>query len=344
MATLHAIERNDIRNRRSEADSCLHFGLYHAATLTAGSGIELLLELLVYELHQELRQNDPPAAKKLRRKLEDEESRNRAKTKYWGLRSWIRFYDRYDVIDTLEKCFNYQFRMFNKMTLSETNQAWNRCKHDVDFADAETGNTIVLYLNAYLEESDFQQDEDIQQQMTVDAVGRHWLKQWSRPLMLWVSQNPNEPKSDILFVIEPFLDLILRLIDDKRVEYQHKTPLMVAANYVFSDVDLIPESNIDVHGLVDDGAVLTLTLYWLLQQQNFDKSIIFGHWPGGDALVAEVERLKAHIWTEQERLFPEARWQMGSGLVWRVIERIAETGPEALWQNYWKEQFRTEIP
>lgn len=343
MADFRAIERNDIKNRRTEADSCLHFGLYHAATLTAGSGIELLLELLVYELHEELASSDPPASKKLRRVLENEQSRNRAKTKYWGLRSWIRFYERNDIVGWLRKRFHYDFHTFNRKTLRETNETWNKCKHDSDFADADIGNTIVYYLNAYLEESDFPCDEENQQQMTIDAVGRHWLKQWSQPLMLWVSKNPTEPKSEILLVIEPFLDLVLCLIDDKRVEYQYKTPLMVAANYVFSDLDLMPEFNVDVQGLVDDSAVLILTLYWLLQQTNFDRSIIIGHWPGGEELVAEVDRLKRHIWTEQERLFPDSKWQMGSRLVWKVIERIADNGPEALWQNYWKEQFRTEI-
>lgn len=321
----------------------MHFGLYHAATLTAGSGIELLLELLIGELHEELNRNNLQRAKSLRRKLEDEENRNQTKTQYWGLRSWIRFYERNDIVRLLQARFNYEFHTFNKTTLRETNETWNKCKHDSDFADAEIGNSIVFYLNSYLEESNFRRDEDNRQQMTVDAVGRKWLNRWSQPLMQWVTQNPTEPKSDVLLSIEPFLDLVIRLIDDKRVDYQHKTPLMVAANYVFSDLDLMPEYDINVHGLVDDGAVLTMTLHWLLQQAGFDNSILFGHWPGGEAIVAEVDRLKSRIWNEQDQFFPDSKRQFGSKLVWKVIEQIADKGPEALWQNYWKEQYSTEV-
>lgn len=343
MVTFRKIDRNDIWKRRTEADNCFHFALFHAATLTASSGIELLLELLVYELHEELNHRDTRAAKKLRRQLKEEEDRHKVKNIYWGLGRWIRFYERNDIIGRLERQFNYQFDKFNNYTLSKINDYWNSCKHDPDLATKEIANEIVFYLNDYLEESNFQQIKSYQKQILVDAVGRHWLNQWSQPLMQWLAEHGEDPIAEILYALQSYLDLILTLIDDNRVSYQYKTSLMVAANYVFSDIDLIPESHIEVDGLVDDAAVLVLTLYWLLQQEDFDNSIAFAHWPGGADLSTEVDRLKMYIWTIHEHIFPDARWQMGSKLVWGVIKRIADKGPEALWQNYWKEQYRAEI-
>ena len=119
---------------------------------------------------------------------------------------------------------------------------------------------------------------------------------------------------------------------------------MVTANYVFSSIDLMPEDSDkrDVSGLVDDGAVLALTFCWLLRQDEFDKAILYSHWPGGDTIINETDRLRQYIADEQEALFPKSRRQIGFKLVWKAIERIADDGPEALWQNYWKEQHRSE--
>ena len=98
----------------------------------------------------------------------------------------------------------------------------------------------------------------------------------------------------------------------------------------------------EVHALVDDGAVIALSLYWLLHQTEFDSAILYSLWPAGQAISDEIDGLKQIIWNKQADLFPDSRGQIGHELVWKIIERIAVEGPEALWQNYWKEQYRSE--
>ena len=93
---------------------------------------------------------------------------------------------------------------------------------------------------------------------------------------------------------------------------------------------------------MDDAAVIALTLYWLLNDEQFDNAIAYGHWPGGESILNEADQLRQLIFREQAQLFPDSASQIGSQLVWGVIKRIAEQGPETLWQNYWKEQYRIE--
>ena len=338
------IERQHIIMRRTEANACLHYRLFHSATLTACSGIELLLEYLVNQLYEGLSRKSRRRANALVGFVKEEERRNSAKTSYWGLKSWVDFYKRRSVFDLLNKQFDFTFRQFNDHTLNEANEIWNKCKHDSYLATPEIAGHTVKLLNSCLTETDIEADNNSRRELTVAELSTHWLGQWETPLAESVAGDPDHPHTQILMYLAPYLDLVIRLLDDTRITFEHKTALMVAANYVFSSIDLMPENSErrDVGGLVDDGAVLALTLYWLLRQTEFDKAVLYSHWPGGDSIIAETNELKQHIWEQQDALFPDSRRQIGFKLVWKVIERIAHDGPEALWQNYWREQSVTE--
>ena len=341
MALFRAIEREHLIIRRGEATACLHYKLNHAATLTACSGIELLMEYLAKQLHDGLASASRRKANALLNEVRTEERRNNAKTVYWGLGSWADFFKRRGIFDLLCKQFDFTLATLNDYTLSQANETWNKCKHDPYLATPETALATVELFSAYLNETGITADKSHRQQLTIGQLSTHWLGKWDAPLASWLRSNVDAPQSTVLMYLTPLLDLIIQLIDDKRVRYEHKTPLLVAANYVFSSIDLMPEQNLggEISGLVDDGAVLALTLFWLMQQGDFDKAILFRHWAGGDSIVGEIQELKRHIWTQQSALFPDSRNQMGHDLVWKVIERIAIDGPEALWQNYWKEQY-----
>lgn len=344
MAAFRPIERQHIIMRRAEANACLQYRLFHSATLTACSGIELLLEFLVYRLFEEFSRSSKRRANSLVGDVKAEEQRNSVKTAYWGLKSWIDFYRRHSVFIRLQQQFDFTFQTLNDHTLNEANEVWNKCKHDSYLASPEIATQMVELLNDYLDETDIEADASNQRQLTISELSTHWLGKWELPLAESIAGDPNAPQTSILMCLAPYLDLIIRLLDDRRVELEHKTQLMVAANYVFSSIDLMPEnsSSRDVSALVDDGAVLALTLYWLLRQDGFDKAILYSHWPGGNSIIGETSALKHQIWREQDRLFPDSRRQIGFRLVWKVIERIANDGPEALWQNYWKEQSASE--
>ena len=98
------------------------------------------------------------------------------------------------------------------------------------------------------------------------------------------------PQTVVLLPLEKFLasgrrvDLLTRmcLLD-------LKTHLMVAANYVVSSVDLMPEDDLDVRGLVDDAAVLVFTLSWLIEHRDLDQSHLVRHWRGDNDIIGEIE-------------------------------------------------------
>jgi len=62
---LKTINLSAIVVRREESNVCSSFHLHNAATLTAGSAIELLLDILVERLIEKLLINDSPEAEKI---------------------------------------------------------------------------------------------------------------------------------------------------------------------------------------------------------------------------------------------------------------------------------------
>ncbi len=341
MSKFRDIDINHIVHRRQEANGCLNHRYFHAAILTAGSGIELLLQFLVKKLYDELNRKSGRRADKLLKDIENEEQKNNAKIVYWGLNRWVDFYRRKKIFGLLSDEFNYSFQTLNYRNLKELNGIWNKCKHDSYMATFDDANGIVYFQNEFLIETQIILEDDHQQHLTVGDISKHWLGQWEKPLAIWVATNHEAPQTEILLHLTSFLDLVIRLIDDKRIRFDHKAALMVAANYVFSSLDLLPEDpdKQDVHSLVDDGAVLAFTLYWLLQQDQFDQAILSSHWPGGISIVSEAKDLKQYIYDNHAILFPDSRNQIGFKLAWKVIEKITSEGPEALWQNYWKEVY-----
>ncbi len=341
---MRTVDKRDIKHitqRRDEASRCLSHNFFHAAGLAAGSGIELLVEFLFYKLLNDLSNRSARKAKTLQNELSKEETKNNAKTKYWGLRNWLVFMKKQQILERLCSDFNFTFRTLSYNTLEASNETWNKLKHDFYEATLNDANELVYFLNEYLIEIEINLEEDHKQRLTVGDISKHWLGQWEKPLASWVAQNQTTPQTEILLYLTPLLDLVIRLIDDKRIYFEHKAALMVAANYVFSSLDLVPEDTDkqDVHRLVDDGAVLALTVYWLLQHEQFDQAIVSDHWTGGASVFSEAKALKQNIYDNQEILFPDSRKQLGYRLAWNVIARITEDGPEALWQNYWKEAY-----
>ncbi|MCY3916715.1 MAG: hypothetical protein OXG49_11940 [Chloroflexi bacterium] len=344
MVRFRKIEREHIIVRRAEADACLHYLLHHSATLTACSAVELLLEYLVANLYEKLSHSGKRQAKSLVDDVGVEERRTGSRIQYWGLNSWVGLYSKRGIIDKLQDHLDLRFETLNVASLRVVNDVWNISKHDPYLATHDTALKTVGLLHGYLDEAQIKPGNHSDRPYFVRRMSAQWLGKWEEPLLHWVAANQNMPHTEILFYLAPLLDLFVRLIDDERVKYKHKSALLVAANYVFSSLDLIPEDSAsgEVYALVDDGAVLALSLVWLLQQDDFDPAILNHHWPNGASIRDEASKLNQHLLQNHEILFPDSRGQIGSRLVWGVIERIAEFGPEALWQNYWKEQSTIE--
>lgn len=330
--------RKLILMRCEEANACIHYGLHHAATLTACSGIELLLETLFEELKEELSRVSAREAHEL---LEDycEAIYERGLAHEWGLGKWIDFYVDCGILNKLQNQFRYQFNVLKPATLREANIEWNKCKHSSYQITPIDAKRIAKYLTDYLEEAGFSIKASDSELRTIEEISGHWLRQWETALQAWAVKNRAKPEAEILMPLAKLLEIVVSLISDTRVTYEQKTSLMVAANYVFSSVDLMPEDELDVNGLVDDGAVLVLTLYWLWRHRGVDEEILRSLWQSDSDIIGEIFRLEQYIRNNSALLFADSRPQLGQNLTWEPISRIATEGPEALWKNYWKETY-----
>lgn len=328
---LREIDRELVNLRREEANACMHYRLYHAATLVAGSGLELLLECLVGDLLRAYVINDE---QNYREELESnliEFKRINGEIERWALGIWIDFYTEYQIPTELHEGLSYSSEHFTDGRLSDANKEYNRCKHDIHEALPETAHKIVDYLNELLDDVGIPSSEH--------RGKLAWCQTWQDQINYWTVQNRASPETKLLRYLFPLLEVIERLISDKRVAYEHKTRLMLAENYVFSTIDLVKEDKRRPHSLVDDAAVLTLTLHWLLRQPKFDRAMLVDCWRQDTSLEDEIVGLYEFILKNHDKLFPDAPGQIGRHLVWYPISRITDIGPEALWQNYWKEAY-----
>ena len=324
--------------RREEANACIHYGLYNAASLTACSGIEMLVKTLYDELINTLRQAEPSLAEE----FEDGRSEKTDltdPTSDWGLGKWISFYDDFGILHQLSRVFNYKLSTFTMTSLRQVNNEWNACKHKVAHANPITARKVCGFLNDYLVETKHTDGEAGAHLRTLGELSDRWISEWEDTIRKWLVLNHTAPQAMILQSMSKLLILTVSLITDRRVNVEIKRYLMVAANYVISSVDLIPESNLDVRGLVDDGAVLTFTLLWLRRKRGLKDNLLIHHWPKDSDVIDELDRLEQHLKASKDLLFSQSKPEFGDNLVWATLRKIETEGPEALWQNYWKEAY-----
>ena len=289
---MQAIDRRElIMMRRESANACLHYGLFHAATLTACSGIELLLKLLYDELIDSLSTHDPETATELDN-YRKEMSGYGANEIDWGLGRWIQFYRDYGIISMLRNSFQYNYSEFKIGSLWRTRDVWNDCKHSFVQADPDTARLICNFLVDFLEENKYLPGQDCKPLRTMVEFSQHWQEVWETSINTFVVQNRDVPQTVVLLHLAKYLALVVALIADEIVPFHLKTHLMVAANYVVSSVDLMPEDDLDVRGLVDDAAVLVFTLSWLLEHRDLDQSHLVRHWRGENDIIGEINDLK----------------------------------------------------
>ena len=120
------------------------------------------------------------------------------------------------------------------------------------------------------------------------------------------------------------LVLVVDLIDNKWVPGEIKTQLMQVVIYVIDPDDFISEGYMNVHGLIDDAAVLALTLYWLDNNGIIAPEILREHWVGKEDPIKVTNDLYQSFLENHKILFSDE--------VWSVISSIAEKGPRVLWQ------------
>jgi len=334
---LKTINLSAIVVRREESNVCSSFHLHNAATLTAGSAIELLLDILVERLIEKLLINDSPEAEKIsqRRTAMEKRLENRRITFF----DWIQFYSELNVAQLLREQFGREFAFLDESKLHRVRKWWNKAKHDHLRIPTPVAFAIVGYMNDALEEADIQTVHGTTEFSFIGIHNISWQQSWNRKIDKWIRQHPNSPESDLLLYLPLLLGLVINLIGNKRVPYTQKSALFVAANYVFSTEDLISETVHNVRGLVDDAVVIVLSLYWLCKHGNLDEALVQECWDYPTDIIGYISKEEKYIRDNHAKLFRDAPDDFGDNLVWATIQRIATNGPEALWQNYWKEAY-----
>ncbi len=330
--------RKAIIERRDEANTCIRYGLYTAAALTACSGVELLLESLFTEYYISVLRDDRDSAREFLAH-KDKWNREQELNNQWTLTNWRRFYEDFGIPEKMQARFGKEINILRSGMIKGINKEWNKCKHEIYVASPKSAIHIVEILNDSLEELDFLVGEANDKQASMVQLHKDWQSHWGKQLSDWTAENPDSPFSEVLSRLTPFLNLVVSLANDPRIDFELKTSLLVAAHYVYSAIDLIPDVEDNVRTLVDDGAVLILSMSWLIQQENIGSELIKEHWTGKEDAGEEIRRLEQFIQDNHNLLFPDRRGSASRNIVWATIRRVAEDGPEALWQNYWAEAY-----
>ena len=257
----------------------------------------------------------------------------------WTLTNWRRYFEDSGVLENIQIRFGKEIVILRPGMLRSINDEWNKCKHEIYVASPKSAIHIVEILNNSLEELEFLASEANSSNASVVQLNKKWHSHWGNKISDWAAQNQDSVLWELISRLSALLNLVVGLASDPRIDFELKTSLLVAAHYVYSALDLIPDVEDNARTLVDDAAVLVLTLGWLIEVNNIGSKLINEYWSGKEDVTQEIQRLNQYIQANNQSLFPAKRGTGGSDIVWATIRRIATEGPEALWQNYWKEAY-----
>lgn len=103
---------------------------------------------------------------------------------------------------------------------------------------------------------------------------------------------PSGSLRELVLLLPQLAGLIARLLGDARVSGRVKAVLGVAAVFLASPVDLIPDF-IPGLGYLDDAVLVAIILDGLLN--HVDRQILLEHWPGDPATLDRAARVAARL-------------------------------------------------
>lgn len=161
-------------------------------------------------------------------------------------------------------------------------------------------NQILPYNDLYIEPLSEQQ---------IEQRAPDWYETWRERIRLWVSAHADDDTAAIVLLVPDLLALVVRLARDQRVPFMLKGQLLLAAAYVLSPVDLIPEALVGVIGLGDDAGVLVLVLMWIRGIASLDRQVLRENWSGQGDVFEVIDGLHTKITTNADRLYGDKIWQ-----------------------------------
>src|SRR5688572_25237841 len=115
-------------------------------------------------------------------------------------------------------------------------------------------------------------------QARMQQEGADWYDRWRNRIKDWLEKNMDSNLANLIMIVPDFFILIIDLLRDQRVPLTVKAQLAVAAAYVISPFDLLPEAVLGVIGLADDAGIMALALYSIANLRKIDPQVIRSHW------------------------------------------------------------------
>ena len=136
-----------------------------------------------------------------------------------------------------------------------------------------------------------------------------WYEMWRGRIRDWIRSHADEEVASIVLLVPDLLALVVRLARDQRVPFMLKGQLVLAAAYVLSPVDLIPEMMLGVLGLGDDAGVLMLVLMWIKGIASLDRQVLKENWSGQGDVIDVIDGLHERITANADRLYGDKVWK-----------------------------------
>lgn len=151
-------------------------------------------------------------------------------------------------------------------------------------------------------------DTSLEPQALQDASAG-WYARWRDRIHAWVERNSDDRLATILTFVPDMLMLVVRLARDPRVPWMLKGQLVLAAAYVISPFDLVPEGILGPIGLAEDAGVLALVLFWLKGLAQVDPRVLHDNWPGKGEVDEVIDRVHSQIVDNRDRIYSSDVWQ-----------------------------------
>jgi uncharacterized membrane protein YkvA (DUF1232 family) len=146
-------------------------------------------------------------------------------------------------------------------------------------------------------------------QAQIEQKSPDWYETWRGRIHQWIITHADDEFAQIVLLVPDLLALVIRLARDKRVPFRLKGQLILAAAYVLSPFDLVPEALLGVIGLADDAGVLVLVLIWIKGLASVDPQILRDNWSGAGDVLDVIDALHKRITDNAERLFNPQIWK-----------------------------------
>jgi uncharacterized membrane protein YkvA (DUF1232 family) len=143
----------------------------------------------------------------------------------------------------------------------------------------------------------------------VQTQAPDWYQNWRNRIHQWVRNNTDDRLASIITLVPDMLMMVVRLAKDPRVPWMLKGQLVLAAAYVISPLDLVPEGLLGPIGLAEDAGVLALVLFWLKGLSQVDPRVLHDNWPGKGEVDEVIDRIHGQITDNRDRIYSTDVWQ-----------------------------------